>query len=321
MEKIITFGILATGRIARSFAEAVNYCEFAKIGAVASRNLSKAMEFAEKFNISHCYQGYEQLCNDKSIDVIYIATPTSCHYENVKMCLENGKNVVCEKAVTENSKQLEELIALAKEKNLFFMEAMWMKCRPAFLQALDWYRSGKIGNIKMIKADFSNIVTFDGEDRLFKKDLGASALLDLGVYSISLFTAFLGNYPKNIHSKLAYGRTGADFDGVVTLDYGENFATTVFGYDIENTNHCVIVGEKGRITFGNWFLCSGDVTLFDENVNVVEEKHFANDCNGYEYEVEEICSCINENRTESVLVPLEDTLCNMKIMEEVFRQN
>ncbi|MBQ7755830.1 MAG: Gfo/Idh/MocA family oxidoreductase [Oscillospiraceae bacterium] len=320
-KQIINFGIIATGRIARSFAEAVNFVDGAKLLAVSSRNLSSAMKFADEFNIPRSYQGYEEMCKDKDIDVIYIATPTSCHYENVKLCFEYGKNVICEKAVTENTEELMELISLAKEKGLFFMEAMWMKCRPNFLQALEWAREGKIGKIKMIKADFSNIVKFDGEDRLFKKELGASALLDLGIYPISLFTAFLGNYPEKITSRLFYGRTDADFDGTVTLDYGDGFATTVFGYDIENHNNCVIVGEKGRITFDDWFFCCCGVKLYDEYAQVVEEKNFPNLCNGYEYEVEEVCKCLREGRLESELVPHEDTIATMKIMETVFSQN
>jgi len=320
-KRIINFGIMATGRIAKSFAAAVNYVEGAKLLGVASRNLCSAMKFAGEFKIPRSYQGYEEMCKDNDIDVIYIATPTACHYENVRLCFEYGKNVICEKAVTENSRELMELITLAKEKGLFFMEAMWMKCRPHFLQALEWFREGKIGKIKMIKSDFSSVVKFDENDRLFKKDLGASALLDVGIYPITLFTAFLGNYPEKITSRLHTGKTGADFDGTVTLEYGEGFATSVFGYSIENHNNCVIVGEKGRITFDDWFFCCEGVTLFDEYAQVVERKTFSNACNGYEYEVEEVCKCLREGRLESELIPYEDTIATMKIMETVFSQN
>lgn len=320
-KKTVNFGIIATGRIAKSFAEAVNHYEGAKLMAVASRNLTSAMKFAEEYNIPRSYQGYEELCKDKDIDVIYIATPTACHYENVKLCFENGKNVLCEKAVTQNSNELMELITLAKEKGLFFMEAMWMKCRPHFLQALDWFKSGKIGKIKMINADFSSYVKYDEEDRLFKKELGASALLDIGIYPITLFTAFLGNYPEKITSRLSFSKSGADIDGTVTLDYGYGFATTLFGYNIENHNNCVIVGENGRITFDDWFFCCEGVSLFDEYGQLVERKTFPNACNGYEYEVEEVCKCILNGNKESSLVPHEDTIATMKIMETVFSQN
>lgn len=320
-KKTINFGIIGTGRIAKSFAEAVNFVDGARLLAVGSRTLASAMKFADEFEIPRSYQGYEEMCKDKDIDVVYVATPTSCHYENVKLCFEYGKNVICEKAVCENTRQLSELLAIAKEKELFFMEAMWMKCRPSFLQGLKWVKEGKIGRIKMIKADFSNIVPFDENDRLFKKELGASALLDLGIYPISLFTAYLGNYPEKISSRLFVGRTGADFDGTVTLDYGNGFATTVFGYDIENHNNCVIVGEKGRITFDDWFFCSCGVKLFDNLAQLIEEKNFPNLCNGYEYEVEEVCRCIREAKTESQLVPYEDTVATMQIMETVFTQN
>lgn len=319
--KIINFGILGTGRIARTFAEAVNFCNESKLLAVSSRMLSKAMSFADEFEIPRAYQGLTEMLNDKDIDVIYIGTPTSCHYAEAKLCLESGKNVLCEKSVCETYAEAEELVLLAKEKGVFFMEAMWMKCRPSFLQALEWFKDGKIGDIKLIKADFSNIVSFDGEDRLFNKQLGASALLDLGIYPLSLFAAFLGNNPERIFGRLAVGSTGADFDGVVTLDYENAFATTVFGYSIENHNNCVIVGNNGRITFGDWFFCSGEVRLFDSLGNLLEEKSFPNECNGYEYEVREVCRCLNCGETESPLVLHEDTLAVMKIMDEILDKN
>lgn len=321
MKRVFNFGIMGTGRIARSFAEAVNYCDCSKLYAVCSRSEEKAKDFAKEFLAEKYYGNYQQLCQDRGIDVIYIATPTACHFDNAKMCLEHGKNVICEKAVTENTGQLEELLALAKEKDVFFMEAMWMKCRPGFLQALEWYKSGKIGKIKMINADFSMVTPFDGEDRLFKKELGASALLDLGIYPLSLFTAFLGNTPEKITSRLHIGKTLADFDGTVTLDFGDSFAVTVFGYSIENNNNCVIVGEKGRIVFPQWFFCTDEVCLYDENARLVEKKTMQNRSNGYEYEVEEVCSCLDKGLRQSRLVPHTDTVAVMKIMDEVFEQN
>lgn len=320
-DEIVNWGIIATGKIAHSFAKAVNYVDDAKLLAVASRELRSAMEFADTYGIPRSYQGYNEICKDSDIDIIYIATPMSCHYENVKMCLENGKNVLCEKSVTMNYEELEELVSLAKEKNCFFMEAMWMKCLPAFLKALKWVRDGKIGNIKMIKADFSNIVRFNENDRLLKKDLGGGALLDLGVYPINLFTAFLGNYPDEIQSNLFIGRTGVDFDGQITLKYGDAFATGVIGFDIENHNNAVIVGDKGRVVFGDWFFCTSDVKLYNDMAELVEEKNFPHLCNGYEYEIFEANRCLKEGKKQSDLVPLEDTIANMRIMDFIMSKH
>lgn len=321
-DEIINWGVIGTGRIADSVSQAINYTDGAKLLAVASRNMSTAMEFADKHDIPRAYQGYEELCKDKDIDIVYIATPTSCHYENAMMCLEHGKNVLCEKSVTADSRQLSQIIGLAKEKDLFFMEAMWMKCLPSFRQALSWAKLGKIGNIRMIKADFSNIVQFDPKDRLFDKQLGASALLDMGVYPITLFEAFLGNTPSAVRSSLFVGRAGTDSDGQVTLEYENGaFAVTVFGYDIENNNNAVIVGDKGRIVFGDWFFCSGEVALYDDMAQLVEKKSFPHLCNGYEYEIMEACRCLHEGRKESWLVPLSDTEAVMDIMEKVLEQN
>lgn len=217
MKKTTNWGIMATGKIAHTFAKAVNFTEGAKLYACASRNAEKATEFAAQYGAEKSYGSYEELVADKDIDVIYIATPMSCHYENVKLCFEHGKNVLCEKSITINSVQLRELIGIAKEKKLFFMEAMWTKCLPAFRKAKEWVDEGRIGTIKAIRADFSNAVEFNPEDRLFRPELGGGALLDLSVYPLSFITSFLGFEPKEIHSAVNIDRLGVDMDEAVIM--------------------------------------------------------------------------------------------------------
>ncbi|MCM1382473.1 MAG: Gfo/Idh/MocA family oxidoreductase, partial [Muribaculaceae bacterium] len=148
--KTTNWGIMATGKIAHTFAKAVNAAEDAKLYACASRDGAKAAAFAEQYGAEKSYGSYEELAADPNVDIVYIASPMSCHRDNVKLCFEHGKNVLCEKSITVNSAQLGELVKIAKEKNLFFMEAMWTKCLPAFLKAKEWVRTGKIGEIKAI---------------------------------------------------------------------------------------------------------------------------------------------------------------------------
>lgn len=150
------WGIIATGSIAAKLAEAINSNENSVLYAVASRSENKAKDFAEKFGAIKHYSSYEQLAADENVDVVYIATPMAQHYENAKMYIEKGKNVLCEKTITLNCKQLDELIALAQKHNVFFMEAMWMKFIPAFRQAKEWVASGRIGDIKLVRADLSS---------------------------------------------------------------------------------------------------------------------------------------------------------------------
>ena len=317
MEKIFNWGIMATGKIAHTFAKAVNSVPNAKLYACASRNSQKAKQFAEEFGAEKFYGSYEELAADPEIDVIYVASPMSCHYENVKLCFEHGKNVLCEKSITLNVSQLEELISMAKAKDLFFMEAMWTKCLPAFLKAKQWFESGKIGRIKAIRADFSNPVEFDPQDRLFRPELGGGALLDLGVYPISFITAFLGFEPQEINSSVNIAGLGVDMDEAVIMRYKNAYASFVAGFDIDNENRAVIVGTDGRIAFDPWFFCTDTVRLYDKNNRLAEESKTPHLCNGYEFEIIEVQNCLAAGLKESRLNPLSDTVSNMKIMDSL----
>lgn len=317
MPKKTNWGILATGKIAHTFAKAVNSVPDAKLYACASRNAQKAEEFGSLYGVEKSYGSYEELAADPNVDIVYVASPMSCHYENVKLCFEHNKNVLCEKSITLNSAQLEELISIAREKQLFFMEAMWMKCLPAFLKAKEWVSDGKIGEIKAIRADFSNPVEFDPNDRLFRPELGGGALLDLGVYPISFVTAFLGFEPEKMMSSANIGGLGVDMDEAVIMKYKNAYASLVSGFDIENENRAVIVGTEGRIAFDPWFFCTDTVRLYDKNGRLKEESVTPHLCNGYEYEITEAQKCIAEGRKESVLNPISDTAGVMKLMDRL----
>ena len=292
MEKVINWGIMATGKIAHTFAKAVNSVEGARVYACASRSVEKAEEFGRQYGAEKCYGSYDELAADDNIDVIYVASPMSCHYENVKLCFEHGRNVLCEKSITINAEQLRELIAIAKEKNLFFMEAMWTKCLPAFRKAKEWVDGGRIGKIKAIRADFSNSVDFDENDRLFRPELGGGALLDLSVYPLSFITSFLGFKPKKISSAVNIDKLGVDMDEAVIMQYENAYASFVSGFDIDNENRAVIVGTEGKIAFNPWFFCTDTVRLYDRNNKLVEESIIPHLCNGYEFEVMEVQSCL-----------------------------
>ena len=317
MQKIFNWGIIATGKIAHTFAKAVNYVPDAKLYACASRNIEKAKKIADEFGAEKYYGSYEELAADPNIDIIYVASPMSCHYENVKLCFKHKKNVLCEKSITINSEQLAELISIAKENDLFFMEAMWMKCLPAFLKAKQWFSEGKIGEIKVIRADFSNPVEFDPQDRLFRPELGGGTLLDLGVYPLSLITSFLGFEPEEINSSVNIAGLGVDMDEAVIMKYKNAYASFVAGFDIDNENRAVIVGTKGRIAFDPWFFCASNVRLYDENNRLVEESLDPHPCNGYEFEIMEAQNCLAAGLKESRLNPLSDTVSIMKIMDKL----
>ena len=319
--KKINWGIIATGKIAEKLADAINYSENSVLYAVASRNENKAKAFAEKFGAARYYGSYEQLADDENVDVIYIATPMAQHYENAKMCIEKGKNVLCEKTVTLNCKQLDELILLAEKHNVFFMEAMWMKFIPAFRKAKEWVSTGKIGDIKLVRADLSSFCPYSPDDRLYANSLGGGSLLDLGVYPLTFACDFLGYKPNEIVTNAYIGRSNVDYDASLLLRYDNGcFADSQIGFDYMKENSACIIGDKGRIIFGNWFFCSTDIRLYDELGNLTDAPKIIHNCNGYEYEVEEVERCINGGKKQSNINPLWQTRAVLEIMDKCRKQ-
>lgn len=318
MDKI-KWGVLGTGHIANKFAAALRETEGAVLCAAASRTLQKAQDFAAKYGFEKAYGSYEELAADSDIDAVYIATPMASHYEDAMLCLNAGRNVLCEKSVTLNVSQLEEILALAREKGLFFMEAMWMKCRPFYLKAKEWISSGRIGQIRYIKADFSNFVPYAPENRLFRPDCGGGALLDLGVYPLTMIEDILGEPSGTVSA--ANIRDGIDLSESIILRYpGNVYAAAESGFEMPLRNNAVIAGTDALIGFGDWFHCSGKVYLIERDGNFAEEFSDPEGVDGYSYEIAEVQRCLREGLAESPLVPHSGTLAVMRIMDECRRQ-
>ncbi len=309
------WGVIGTGRIARTFSKALKGCDDAELYAVASRSADKAAVFAGEFGFEKSFGSYKALAEDKNVDIIYIATPMSSHYADALLCIKNGRNVLCEKSAALNSSQLDEMIAAARTSGVFFMEAMWMKCRPSYLKALEWLRSGRIGKVRYVKADFCNLVEYDPADRLFSPECGGGALLDLGVYPLTLAADFLGGDPDEIIS-CAHTSGGVDLSNSITLRYPGGFAAINSGFEIQNRNNAVISGDDGLIVFGDWFFCSSEVTLYDRSGRQVRKSVIPNEINGYEYEIREVHHCLEAGLKESRLVPHSSTIAVMKMMDK-----
>ena len=191
--KVLKFAILGCGHIATKMAAAVKTLEKRGMGvecyAVASRTLDKAKKFADDYGFGRAYGSYEELAQDSAVDLIYIATPHSEHYNNILLCLEHGRNLLVEKAFTANALMASEVIALAEEKGVFMSEAMWTRFLPAVQMVKDWILAGKIGKVESVEADFSMPLSHIG--RLQKPELAGGALLDLGIYSLTFADIFL----------------------------------------------------------------------------------------------------------------------------------
>lgn len=316
----IRWGIMGTGNIAAKFARALNSMEDSSLDGVASRNGNRSREFAERFKIGKSYGSYEELAKDPDIDVIYIAVPHTEHKNMAKLCIKNKKAVLCEKPFAINSRDTEELISMAKEHNVFLMEAMWTKFLPASLRVKQWINEGRIGKVLHIKATFGFHSDYNPDSRLYNPSLGGGALLDVGIYPVSYTTFLLERTPDKIISSAIIGESGVDEQNVLVFQYNDGaLADLSSSISSEMGNDALIVGEKGIIKV-DYFWRAESARLYDNNYKCLDEFKEPFKANGYEYEAAEVNRCLREGLKISPLNPLTDTLSNMRLMDEIRKQ-
>ena len=310
------WGILATGNIANNLAPAIQACKGAELLAVASRSQANADDFARKWSVPKAYGSYEELAGDPDVDVVYIATPHNFHYENMKLCLNAGKHILCEKAFTINAAQAEECIQLAREKNLFLMEAMWTRFFPAVRKIRSLLEERVLGEIRVVQADFFLHLPFDAEHRLYNPNLGGGALLDLGIYPISFAVMLLG-LPEVISSSSRLGETGVDeVDSLIFCYENCSSAHLSCGLGIEKASEVFILGTQGCIKIpGPFFRPAGfSLQLYGQEA---EEHSHPYSGNGYGYEVEEVMQCLEQGKLDSEIMPLDETLDIMRLCDRL----
>ncbi|MBE5966617.1 MAG: Gfo/Idh/MocA family oxidoreductase [Lachnospiraceae bacterium] len=315
--KTIRWGIIGAGRIASTFAAALKSMEYTKLTAIASRDLTRAEEFAERFQIKKAYGSYEELARDPAIDVVYIATPHTEHKMNSALCLTNKKAVLCEKPLTINYAETEYLMSLAKKQNVFLMEAMWTKFLPVTAVVKSWLAEKKIGELRHIRSSFGYSAAFDGSSRIYNPDTAGGALLDVGVYPIAYVVYLLEELPEQVVSSAVIGRSHVDEQNVISLRFpGGILADISSAVSADTGNDALIIGDRGRIFVPN-FWKADKVERYDTNGQLVETYYLPHKKNGYEYEAEEVNRCLREGETESDTHPLSSTLEVMKIMDQI----
>jgi predicted dehydrogenase len=313
------WGILGPGRIAHRFAQALEDVEGAQLQAVASRSAERARDFAQKYGAPASYASDEALAADPSVDAIYIATPHRFHHAQARLCLEAGKPVLCEKPLTVNAAQAADLIQLAQAKNLFLMEALWSRFLPVYRQVRAWLDSGELGEIRLVTSTFCFQPERDPADRKFDHDLAGGALLDLGVYNVSLSQWAIGNDPSSVAAKAYLGDTGVDELTAVTMVYPRN-AVAQFTCSLlfEAANDLTIYGTRGFVRIHADFWQSTRATLSVQGKETIVTLPFRR--NGFEYQVEEAMSCIRHGKRESKGMPLASTLATMATMDRIREQ-
>jgi predicted dehydrogenase len=323
MANAVRWGILGTGKIARAFANALKDVPDAVLAAVASRSLDKAQAFAQEFaqgsHTASAYGSYQELADAAGIDLVYVATPHPQHADNALMALRAGKGVLVEKPFTMNLREAEQVVTLARSRRLFLMEAMWTRYLPAFDEVRRIIASGEIGTVRQVVADFGIAPNVGPEHRVYNPELGGGALLDLGIYPLSIATALLGPVAE-IKAQATLGDTGVDVQTGFTLRH-EGGALAVCSCSFQARTPCelTVSGSRGHVRMNTMFhrATSVTVSLDDGSTRTVDTPYLGN---GYVHEVIEAQRCFRAGLLESPGMRLEETLALMGVMDEIRRQ-
>jgi dihydrodiol dehydrogenase / D-xylose 1-dehydrogenase (NADP) len=305
--KPVRWGILGPGRIAESFARDLVQVEGCVLRAVASRDAARAAEFASRFGAGKSYGGYAELMADEAVDVVYIATPHAFHAEQIRMCLEAGKAVLCEKPVTVSPEELRPLIALAEEQRCFFMEGLWSRFSPVWQQASRWIVEGRIGTPRHLTASFGFRGPRDPQNRLLNPALGGGAMWDVGIYTLAFATAMLGTGVEAIHTEPRFGKTGVDEDASMMLRFTNGAVAQLFCSVSTQTLHAAtVVGEEGRIVIPDKFWNPERVEL--HTPKGTDERMFLDTPPGFQLEILHVRDAIRDRLLQSPLIPLAESL-------------
>ncbi|MCX0367174.1 Gfo/Idh/MocA family protein [Clostridium perfringens] len=310
--KKLKWGILGPGNIARDFAQALNRVN-GEVYAVASRNKERAEKFARENNVKKAYGSYDEIIKDKDIDVVYIATPHSNHYEYIIKSLNNNKHVLCEKAITVNERELEEALKIAREKNLVLEEAMTLFHMPLYEKVIKKINKEDLGKVNMVQVSFGSFKEYDENNRFFNLDLAGGALLDIGTYALSFARYFLSSMPEEILSTVKKAKTGVDEEsGIILKTKEDEIATISLAFRSKMPKRGIVSCDNGFITIDNFPRANkATINYLDGTVEVIEcgEEEKALD-----YEVIFMEEKINENKESN---SIELTYDVTKIMNKV----
>jgi predicted dehydrogenase len=323
------WGILGPGRIARPFAADIRLVPGAELAAVGSRSGARARAFAQEYGPAAAYGSYEELVADPNVDVVYIASPHALHLEHARLAFEAGKHVLCEKPLTLSVTDSEEMIALAATHDRFLMEAMWTACHPVILEVRRRLGGGDFGTPRHLHAELGFVVPPDASARMSEPELGASALLDMGIYPLTLAHLMLGE-AESIVATATLSDDSIDLDVAMAGRYpGGTLATMSASMTSWSSRRAEIATDQGRIvmedfhhpdvaTFYPFASGSNDGTAAGAPQKIVGEVQVLG--RGYGHEIAEVGRCIEGGLRESPFVTHAQTLTIMRQMDDVRRQ-
>ncbi|MCX4822692.1 Gfo/Idh/MocA family oxidoreductase [Streptomyces sp. NBC_01142] len=318
MDRTVRWGVLATGGIAAAFTADLQRMPDAEVVAVASRTEASATAFADRFAIPRAYGDWASLAADEDVDVVYVATPHSAHRAAAGLCLEAGKAVLCEKAFTLNAAEAAELVALARDRGRFLMEAMWMYCHPLVRRIAGLVRDGAIGEVRTVQADFGLAGPFAPGHRLRDPALGGGALLDLGVYPVSFAQLLLGE-PDRVQADALLSPEGVDLNTGMLLGWSDAGAQALLSCSVTAGTPVTasVTGTAGRIEIPHGFFFPDRFVLHREGGQEPEEFTAEGPRDSLQHEAAEVMRCLRAGETESPLVPLDGSLAVMRTLDAV----
>ncbi len=316
----IRWGIIGAGIIAHKLAKAVALDSDSELVSVASRTPGKAAAFASEFGITAAAD-YEALLGDPAIDVVYIATTHNLHHENALLALSFGKNLLIEKPFTVNAEQARELVELAREKGCFMMEAIWTRFLPSMLALKETLASGCIGDLKHLRLDFGGIVPPHYRARLVTPELAGGVTLDMGIYPITFVCYVLGQLPSEIKSMARFSDTGVDEFATYQFKFPSGCSAVIAtSYNLAMKPEAMLYGSMGHIDYprfqdGQEF----SVAIHDGTGKITSTESVVaeNASNGFTYQVAEVVTCLRAGKLESDIIPLDETVAIMAIMDSM----
>lgn len=310
MEKL-RVGVIGLGgifrRVMTDFLNARN-CE---LYAVAARDIERAREAAVKYGAKRAFGSYEELAECQEVDMVYVATPHSFHRSHTLMCLAHGKHVLCEKAFAMNGWEAREMVSAARENGLFIMEAMWTRFMPAMEKLRQLYTAGELGEIRHITADFGYAAEYDPKSRIFAPELGGGALMDVGIYPLSICAMLLGADAEDVQSQCVLAPSGVDVRTSMQLRYASGAtAQLMSATDVNGTGRMTIYAQRATVEIPDFWHATRLI------INGKEMK-FPDENEGHHHQFVHVADMIAAGRTESDVMPPDETIRLMDIMTDI----
>lgn len=318
----MNLGILGAGRIAATMADTLRKLNDSgnhtvRLYAVAARDLGRAQTFAMENGVERAYGSYEEMLEDPALDFVYIATPHSHHYGQIKLCADHGKHVLCEKAFTVNARQAQAALAYAEARGVLVTEAIWTRYQPMRQRIAEALSSGVIGTPTMLTANLCYPVT--GKERIVRPELAGGALLDVGVYCLNFAEMVFGR-AQGVQGSCTKGDTGVDLTDSITLTWPDGrMAVLNAGCNCLSDRQGIVYGTKGFLVVENINNPQG-YKVYNDQYQLVEQVDCPPQLTGYEYEVLETADCIARGVLECPSMPHHEIIHMMEVMDHLRAQ-